>query len=143
MTIMDGRDRRADRRSFALYVAWQAPGWVVAGAVLLWLGQVIGIATWVVALALALYVGKDLALYPAMRAVFKTAEPTRPIGRRAEAVERLAPSGYVRVNGELWKARARGGEVRAGDEVVVCAAEGLTLIVEKAVASAAGSAEQL
>ena len=112
-------------------MAWQAPGWVVAGAILIWLGQLVGIATWIVALALVLYVAKDVALYPAMRAVFRTAEPTRPIGRRAQAVERLEPSGYVRVNGELWRARARGGQVRAGDEVVVSAAEGLTLIVEK------------
>ncbi len=112
-------------------MAWQAPGWVAAGVALFWLGAALDLATWIVTSILALYVAKDLALYPAMRAVFRTPAPTRPIGQRAEALESLAPSGYVRVNGELWKARAHGGDIRAGDAVIVRAAEGLTLIVEK------------
>jgi membrane protein implicated in regulation of membrane protease activity len=57
--------------------------------------------------------------------------PTRPIGQRAEAVVRLAPSGFVRVNGELWKARVPHGDVSAGEVVVVRAADGFTLIVER------------
>jgi membrane protein implicated in regulation of membrane protease activity len=102
----------------------------MAALVLLSVHLVFGLPTWLAIVALALYIGKDLALYPAMRQVFQAPPPARPIGQRAEAVERLAPGGYVRVNGELWKARARGGEVAAGDAVVVRDAEGLTLIVE-------------
>jgi membrane protein implicated in regulation of membrane protease activity len=112
-------------------VAWQAPGWVIAGVALFWLRDMFGLSAWTVTVALALYVAKDLVLYPAMRAVFRAPVPTRPIGRRAEAVERLAPSGYVRVDGELWKARARGGDVARDEHVIVQDADGLTLIVEK------------
>jgi membrane protein implicated in regulation of membrane protease activity len=119
-------------RSFAQYLAWQVPGWVLAALVLTWIRLVFDLATWLAVVALALYIGKDLALYPAMRAVFRAPSPSCPIGERAEAVERLAPGGYVRVNGELWKARALGGYVEAGDAVVVREADGLTLIVEKA-----------
>ena len=103
----------------------------MAAVVLLWLREVLGLATWMAAAALAVYVGKDLALYPAMRILFRAPAPTWPIGRRAETVERLAPSGYVRVNGELWKARVRHGDVGPGEVVVVRTADGLTLIVER------------
>jgi membrane protein implicated in regulation of membrane protease activity len=118
-------------RPFAQYLAWQAPGWVIAAVALFWICLVFDLATWLAVVALALYIGKDLALYPAMRQVFRAPPPARPIGHRAAAVEHLAPCGYVRVNGELWKARALGGDTAPGDEVVVRDAEGLTLIVEK------------
>ena len=125
--------RRPQRRwSFAQYLAWQAPGWLIAAVVLLWLREAVGLATWLVVLALVLYIGKDVVLYPAMRAVFRAPAPPVPIGRRAEAVDRLAPCGYVRVDGELWKARALGGDVAPGGTVIVRDAEGLTLIVERA-----------
>jgi membrane protein implicated in regulation of membrane protease activity len=100
--------------------------------VLLALNQTFGIPTWLAVLAFAVYVGKDLALYPVMRGVFEPPAPAIPIGERARAVDRLAPAGLVRVHGELWKARARGGDIAPGEEVIVRAAEGLTLIVESA-----------
>lgn len=124
--------RRGERGSFVRYLGWQAPGWLVAAAVLLWLHQVFGLATWLAVAALALYVGKDLALYPAMRAVFRAAAPSVPLGRRAKAVNHLAPTGLVRVDGELWNARVRGGDVPVNGQVIVREAQGLTLIVEKA-----------
>lgn len=119
-------------RSFARYVAWQIPGWLVAALVLFLLCQALGLAPWAAGVVLVLYVGKDLVLYPAMRVVFRTPPPAIPIGEWAVAVDRLAPSGYVRVNGELWRARVLGGDVPSGAGVVVRAAEGFTLIVEPA-----------
>jgi membrane-bound serine protease (ClpP class) len=50
------------------------------------------------------------------------------IGRRAEAVERLAPSGYVRIDGELWRAVAE-APVDAGAAVDITGVDGLTLRV--------------
>jgi len=41
------------------------------------------------------------------------------------------PEGQVRIAGELWRARCAGGAA-AGDEVVVCEVDGLTLVVEPA-----------
>jgi membrane protein implicated in regulation of membrane protease activity len=112
-------------------VAWQAPGWLVAVLVAIVLHQALGLGVWLVISALVLYVGKDLVLYPAMRAVFRPPAPSVPLGQRAKAIDRLAPSGYVRVNGVLWSARLRAGEIDAGSDVIVRDAEGLTLIVEK------------
>ena len=51
------------------------------------------------------------------------------IGKRAEVVSRLHPSGQVHLNGELWEARSTAG-ADVGDTVTVQAMEGLTLLVE-------------
>lgn len=59
------------------------------------------------------------------------------IGARGVATSDLAPAGQVRVQGELWQARAAGG-ARAGDPVRVLERQGLLLVVERD-SSAAGS----
>jgi len=54
------------------------------------------------------------------------------MGARGIAQERLAPSGYIRVNDELWKAEALGKdrEIAKGEAVLIREIKGLTLIVE-------------
>jgi membrane protein implicated in regulation of membrane protease activity len=124
-----------DRRELRRYLLWQVPSWIVAALVLVWLTRVIDVSPWIAAILFCLFVFKDLALYPAMRGVFSPSPfRARPIGARGEAIEPLNPTGYVRVNGELWQAEvARGVDrpVAAGSEVVVRDGHGLTLIVEK------------
>jgi len=51
------------------------------------------------------------------------------IGATGEATERLAPSGHIRVLGELWEARSS-SELPPGARVRVVAVDGLTLEVE-------------
>jgi membrane-bound ClpP family serine protease len=53
------------------------------------------------------------------------------VGATGEAAERLAPSGHVRVLGELWQARSS-SELPRGARVRVVAVDGLTLEVEPA-----------
>ena len=53
------------------------------------------------------------------------------VGRTAVVAVDCMPEGQVRVAGELWRARCRGGAA-AGDEVVVTAVRGLELEVEPA-----------
>lgn len=53
------------------------------------------------------------------------------VGKRGVAVASLWPEGQVRVAGELWNARCRGG-CDAGTPVVVRGVDGLTLEVEPA-----------
>ena len=57
------------------------------------------------------------------------------VGATGEATERLAPSGHVRVRGELWEARSS-SELPAGSRVRVLAVHGLVLEVEPADESA-------
>jgi membrane-bound serine protease (ClpP class) len=63
------------------------------------------------------------------------------VGATGEAAERLAPSGHVRVLGELWQANSR-SELPRGSRVRVVAVDGLTLDVEalEAVAASSGAA---
>lgn len=109
---------------------WQVPGWLVAGLVLTFAVAVLDLPSWVVVAGIAVLVARDLALYPTMRALFRPTAP-RPIGARGVAVEALDPAGYVRVDGELWRAEASESAVRAGDRIVVQDAHGLTLIVAR------------
>lgn len=51
------------------------------------------------------------------------------VGATGEAAERLAPSGHVRVLGELWQANSR-SELPRGARVRVVAVNDLTLEVE-------------
>ena len=51
------------------------------------------------------------------------------LGRRAVVSADCMPIGQVRVAGELWQARCAEG-AGVGDEVVIRAIEGLTLVVE-------------
>jgi membrane-bound serine protease (ClpP class) len=52
------------------------------------------------------------------------------VGRLGEATTPLAPAGQVKVDGELWEARAK-GLVEAGETVRISSVDGLTLEVER------------
>jgi membrane-bound serine protease (ClpP class) len=53
------------------------------------------------------------------------------IGALGEAITALSPEGQVKVDGEIWHARADGG-AHTGDHVRVTGVRGLTLEVERA-----------
>ena len=53
------------------------------------------------------------------------------IGQAATVITACQPSGQVRLRGETWDARCDEG-ANSGDEVVVRARDGLTLVVERA-----------
>jgi membrane protein implicated in regulation of membrane protease activity len=54
------------------------------------------------------------------------------VGTRGIAQNRLAPSGFIHVRGELWKAEIRRGgrSIEMGEKVTVRDMKGLTLIVK-------------
>ena len=56
--------------------------------------------------------------------------PENIVGRCGEATTRLIPDGYVRIEGELWRASSVGPHVDEGEEVVVVEVKRLTLIVK-------------
>ena len=55
--------------------------------------------------------------------------PETIIGNEGRVVRPLAPEGYVKVQGVLWKATCAESELEAGDEVVVVGIERLKLVV--------------
>ena len=61
--------------------------------------------------------------------------PETLVGTLAEVVEAVEPVGRVKVNGELWNARAGAAvdvPLEAGERVRIVAIEELTLVVEPA-----------
>ena len=96
-----------------------------------WLGQ----PRWITLFILGAWVIKDYALYPWLRSAYAI-DPRRPIeqmiGLRGYPVEPLMPTGYVRVRGELWLARAAEEIHAAGvDNVVeVVGVDGTSLVVK-------------
>jgi len=57
---------------------------------------------------------------------------TPDAGVRARAMSRLEPSGYVRVENELWGAVTEGPHIEKDEVVVVLRREGMRLIVARA-----------
>jgi membrane protein implicated in regulation of membrane protease activity len=128
------KERREALGELGRYLLWELPSWVIAALVLAWVTDFFGLSAWMAAGLFALFIVKDLLLFPVMRGVFRPSpHRPQPIGACGETVETLKPSGYVRVNGELWKAEStkRGMVIRAGAEVIVRDARGLTLMVEE------------
>lgn len=120
------------RHTFVTYLLWQVPGWIAVGALLAWLRVTFDLPLGLAVAVGAAYVVKDLLLYPAMRIAFRPAERVRPIGKQGEVVDPLDPVGLIRVDGELWQARAVGGPLPAGRQVIVRDTTGLTLLVDEA-----------
>lgn len=122
------------RTPFWTYLILQLPGVLLAGVILLLLYRwgVLPLA-WAIGLFVA-WAAKDLAFYPLVKDAFAPTRtgPESLLGARAVAQEPLAPAGFVKLGGELWRAEAVRPypSIAAGMGVVVCARRGLTLLVE-------------
>ena len=53
------------------------------------------------------------------------------IGSKGKVASSIAPSGFVRIRGELWEATSIEGNLDKGDEVEVVGEDGLKLVVRK------------
>lgn len=118
------------------YVLFQIPGWILAGVAVAALHRWFGVPLPLALLLLAVFVAKDFVLYPFLRRSYEQPAGTeleRLIGERGIAVETLAPAGFVRVRGELWRAAVRPGvELPRGAPVEVESTDGWTLVVKPA-----------
>jgi membrane protein implicated in regulation of membrane protease activity len=56
---------------------------------------------------------------------------TNMVGVEGRAVSRLAPEGFVRIEGELWASRADTGTIESGTEVLVVQQNRLKLTVRR------------
>ena len=96
----------------------------------------INIPVWVTVIVLASYAVFAYIMYRISHptVLFKpVTEPETIVGKDGVVEVDLNPAGYVRVEGELWKATSLGGDLHKGDIVVVTGMEGLKLTVEKKV----------
>jgi len=111
-------------RPLIRYTLLQVPGWLLLGLLLWWAVS----REWMGMLAatgiMAAWLIKDALLYPVCKHAFENS-------LEAETVSNLSPEGLVRVNGELWTARAPDGTtIPAGQRIRIIDAEGLVLYAE-------------
>jgi len=92
------------------------------------LGLVIGVALLWTAFAVFLYFkgGKILKQKP-------VSGLTDMVGIYGRVVRTIAPEGMVKIKGELWVARAEGGKIETGEEIIVVGQDNLVVTVRKAV----------
>lgn len=117
------------------YLLFQVPGWVLAAIILAALAYWIGIPRWVALALFLLWVVKDLIIYRFLKSAYESGVKTgvdQLIGAQGVAQEDLAPNGYIRVRGELWRAetKSKNDPIPSGSKVRVIGAQGAALIVE-------------
>lgn len=127
------------------YWLYQLPGFAALMALLGAAARWFSVPWWVCGLVAALWIAKDWALYPLLKAGYEGGKPTGTdvmIGALGVASEDLRPHGLVRIGPELWQAEAV-SEAEAGQAVQVTGVEGMTLRVEPlpAVAGAASGSK--
>lgn len=120
-------------RIFLCYLLYQIPGWSLWSLVLLILRQWFVFPWWLIPGALAVWVAKDLILFPYVWRAYDSRSPANhPLaGSRGVVVKTLSPEGYIRIQGELWRAETAEQEtsIPPGETVTVEGIKGLTLLV--------------
>lgn len=96
----------------------------------------IDLTDWLWAIVL-LMILKDIILFPLTWRAYDWDNPqnTNPLlGRQGITRERLAPKGYIFINGELWLAETADGKpvIEKEQPVIVTHVKGLTLVVRPA-----------
>lgn len=120
---------------FVRYWLLQLPGWLVVAVLTTAITMWLDLAVWVPFAALGAWVLKDLALYPLLKTAYdptgRTSATRRMVGSAGTAEQDVAPVGFVRVRGELWRAEIDpdAAPVRRGERVRVIDADGMTLRV--------------
>ncbi len=128
-------ERKWSTRVLVKYTILQLPGLAVFVIIMVFLLHWFELPVWLLLCSVFVWVAKDVILYPFVWRAYD-----QPHGRDADAMigaccvakERMAPSGYVMVHGEFWKAELAVGNrlVEKGERVRVRKTRGLTLIVE-------------
>ncbi|MFO7285407.1 MAG: hypothetical protein LOD94_14015 [Gammaproteobacteria bacterium] len=122
------------------YFALQLVGWLLVLGGLWFAAEIFAWPKHFVWIGLAVWMAKDVALYPFLwRAYDERSAPTAypRQGEEGVVLDRLDPIGSVRVGGERWRARAHAHDstnprIEAGERVRIVACEGMTLLVERA-----------
>lgn len=128
-------ERKLSTRVLVKYTMLQLPGLVVIAIIVLFILRWFELPVWLLWCSVFVWVAKDVILYPFVWRAYdqpREEDANAMIGTCCIVKERMAPSGYVQVRGELWKAELRAGSrlVEKGERVRIREARGLTLLVE-------------
>jgi membrane protein implicated in regulation of membrane protease activity len=100
-------------------------------AVVLWLlpRVAINIPIWgLILMMIALGVYNYINYRLGKKALIKKPMVSPDIGSRGRTTTPVSPTGYVRVNGELWRASSN-SNIDVGEEITVVGIEGMTLLI--------------
>lgn len=127
--------RRWSARIVVRYAVLQLPEMALLIVILMLVRQWINLPAWLSWGLVTVWIVKDIVLFPFVWHAYdwNRSEDTNPmVGRRGVAVERLDPSGYVQVHGELWRSEViePGPPIEKGKHVRIRGMRGLTLLVE-------------
>ncbi|MBW1937469.1 MAG: NfeD family protein [Deltaproteobacteria bacterium] len=116
------------------YILLQIPGTALLVLILIQLRNWFDLPAWSAWGLVVISVAKDVILFPFVWRAYdwdRQGETHLMVGKRGIAKERLAPSGYINISGELWKAEVVEGSppIEKGEAVWVKEMQGLTLLV--------------
>ena len=127
---------RISARVVLKYSLLQIPGTIQLMLILIFLERWVALSAWLFWTIVCVWIAKEVILFPFVWRAYDSRGAGKGddmIGQRGIAEERLSPSGYVRVRGELWRAQISDGAiaVERGEAVKVLDIRGLTLHVER------------
>jgi membrane protein implicated in regulation of membrane protease activity len=115
------------------YVVFQIPSWALLILILTGIDHWVDLPTWVMGAIVALWLTKDAVLFPFVWRSYNRSRISVHflVGTEGEVEERLAPSSYVRVHGELWHAQIMGKcpPIEKREIIRIDRMRGLTLLV--------------
>jgi membrane protein implicated in regulation of membrane protease activity len=131
---MDLKPRKIPRPVYLRYVLLNIPELAAVVLILIIIEHWAVLPIWLFWSIIGFWIVKDALLFPFVWRAYdwnRTESTGSMIGAQGVARERLAPSGYVRIHGELWRAErlGEGPPIEAGQIVRVEKMEGLTVFV--------------
>lgn len=120
-------------RTLIKYLLIQLPQWFGLALFLWFLTDQSAVPRWAGTGFLAFWVLKDFAMYPLVRRAYENDAKNgieALVDGKGMTHEPIAPEGYIKIQGELWKARAEGQSIPKDRIVRVTGANAMTLIVE-------------
>ena len=130
-------------RVYIRYGLLMIPGTVVLALILVVAREWIALPFWFFCSVIGFAILKDVVMFPFVWRAYDADQPglsRSMIGARGIAIERLAPTGYIDVQGELWKAEriGQGPWIEKGGQVRVRKMKGLRLFVEPEIPESSG-----
>ena len=131
---MSVKFRDIPARIYWRYILLNIPAMVLIILAIILVQKWITMPIWLSLTIIFIWLIKDVILFPFVWRAYDWERPGRSrsmIGKQGITRERLAPSGYVLVQGELWKAESAeaGQSIESGKFVRVVKMEGLKLFV--------------
>lgn len=114
------------------YTVLQFPGLALLVLILILLNNSINIPTWAIWLSISISLILDAIMFPFVWRAYEKGDQNPMSGSKGIAHDRLSPTGYIRINGELWRAKVLKdhSDIEKDEVVTVKSMQGLTLIVQ-------------